>query len=88
MSYYSKPPVDPREWPCDLCREYIRDLNETYFCTADHCRNSQVCVGCIYECGTCGENFCKTHIHEHSLEDGTHLGYACHECTVRRLNAA
>lgn len=67
------------------CGCKIHRGEETFACNAKACPKETLCIGCVWQCADCQEDFCESHIAD--LKDTTserYSVYACLPCQARR----
>lgn len=55
---------------------------ETYSCSAAHCPNQALCVGCVYSCAICQKDFCRAHLTDLSVSDKRYAPLYCQGCVA------
>ncbi len=61
---------------CNRCTEIAPRGGEWFQCATEGCKNDVLCIGCIYQCGVCEDDFCRRHI----VEIPDSRGFARYEC--------
>ena len=64
------------------CETHISE-NERYVCAHETCGKENLCVGCIWQCADCAEDFCERHIAE-ATPDANYQTYVCVACLKTR----
>jgi hypothetical protein len=63
---YPSAPREGRFYRCQAHGCEIASEADIYRCAAPDCPHERLCVGCIWQCDGCGEDFCERHIDTHS----------------------
>jgi hypothetical protein len=80
---YPSAPREAAHWRCQAHGCEIYEEQEIYCCTAKGCGEALLCVGCIWQCADCGEDFCEAHIVD-ATKTAPFTTYVCHACLELR----
>lgn len=85
MSYYST----PNEPAFDQCAAHGCDIDvahgeEIYHCQHEDCLNKKLCVGCVFTCADCSEDFCERHTVDLKRGEGPGALIVCFRCERKR----
>lgn len=62
--------------------------DEIYACRQKACGKDDLCIGCVWTCADCGEDFCESHIRD-LADDGARFSvFVCAACDLKREEAA
>jgi hypothetical protein len=78
----------PREPEHDHCSAQgctICPNEKSYECQAKACAQDHLCVGCVFQCADCEDDFCEHHILDLSADGATRYSiYLCQPCAEGR----
>jgi hypothetical protein len=82
-------PSAPRE-PLAACTRGCELLGDCqlYRCTQKACGQEELCVGCIWQCADCGDDFCEDHIENIAPDGARYALYLCRSCRATELEEA
>ena len=85
MSYYFTAP-DPMTAKCQAhgCEIDLAHGEEIYTCRHDGCFSSKICIGCLFTCLDCSEDFCEEHVVDLLAGEGPGAEYVCYACQKKR----
>jgi hypothetical protein len=71
---------------CTQCQSAIDPRDGKFACSHKACDADKLCIGCIWQCADCQQDFCESHIVDlkDQPEASRYSLYLCHPCLNRR----
>lgn len=57
---------------------------KSYECRAKACKKDNLCIGCVYTCADCEEDYCFDHVLDINPKSAPDAIYVCLPCRARR----